>query len=59
MRKRIITSTPETVGSRAEGWLEVERTALVELTSEEPNFPIELAFASGQTGGWRAATAGT
>ena len=58
MRKRIIT-TPETARSRAEGWLDVERAALVEITSEEPDYPIEAAFASGQTPGWRAATAGS
>jgi hypothetical protein len=60
MRKRIITPTPETTRSHAqgEGWLDVERAALVEITSEEPDYPIESAFASGQTTGWRAATAG-
>src|SRR5215467_11114530 len=57
MRKRIITRTPEALDSQAEGWLDVERAALVEITSEEPNYPIESAFASGERG-WRAATAG-
>lgn len=59
MRKRIITPTPETVRSRGEGWLDVERAALVEITSEEPDYPIEAAFKSGETRGWRAATAGS
>ena len=59
MRKRIITATPETIRSRAEGWLDVEWAAVVEITSEEPDYPIEGAFASGQTPGWRAATAGS
>jgi len=58
MRKRIITRTPEALDSQAEGWLDVERAALVEITSEEPNYPIESAFASGERG-WRAATAGS
>lgn len=58
MRKRIITPTPETIRSRGEGWLDVERAALVEITSEEPSYPIESAFASGETRGWRAATTG-
>jgi hypothetical protein len=35
MRKRLITPTPETVRSRHEGWLEIERLAIVEITSEE------------------------
>jgi len=58
MRKRIITPTPETVRTRAEDWLDVERAALVELTSEEKNYPIESAFVSGETRGWRAAEPG-
>ena len=57
-RKRIITPTPETIRSCGEGWLDIERAALVEITSEEPDYPIESAFASGQTRGWRAATTG-
>ena len=59
MRKRIITPTLETIRSRGEGWLDVERAALVEITSEEPNYPVESAFASGQTRGWRAAKGGS
>lgn len=59
MRKRIITPTPDTIRTHGEGWLDVERAALVEITSEEPDYPIESAFASGQTRGWRAATGGS
>lgn len=59
MRKRLITPTAETVRSCGEGWLDVERAAVVEISSEDNNFPIESAFVSGETGGWRAATAGT
>jgi hypothetical protein len=58
MRKRLITPTPETVRSRAEGWLDVERAAIVEITSEEEDYPIESAFVSGETQGWRAAEPG-
>jgi hypothetical protein len=58
MRKRLITPTPETVRSRAEGWLDVERAAIVEITSEEKDYPIESAFVSGETQGWRAAEPG-
>src|SRR3984893_16779120 len=35
MRKRLITPTPEMVRSRGEGWLDVERAAIVEFTSED------------------------
>jgi hypothetical protein len=58
MRKRLITPTQGTVRSRGEGWLDVERAAIVEITSEDRNFPVESAFASGETQGWRAAMAG-
>jgi hypothetical protein len=59
MRKRLITPTQETVRSRAEGWLDVERAAMVEITSEDKDYPVESAFASGEAQGWRAAEAGT
>jgi hypothetical protein len=42
----------------AEGWLDLERAAVVEVTSEEENFPVESALLLGETRGWRAATAG-
>ncbi len=58
MRKRLITSSPETVRPRAEGWLDVERAAIVEITSEEKEYPIESIFVSGETRGWRAAEPG-
>src|SRR5207244_5599494 len=58
MRKRLITPTPETVRPRAEGWLDVERAAIVEITSEEKDYPVESIFAAGETGGWRAAEPG-
>jgi hypothetical protein len=58
MRKRLISPTLETVRSRTESWLDVERAATVEITSEEKEFPVESAFASGEAQGWRAAEAG-
>jgi hypothetical protein len=58
MRKRLISPTLETVRARTEGWLDVERAATVEITSEEKEFPVESAFASGEAQGWRAAEAG-
>jgi len=47
MRKRLITPTPETVRPRAEGWLDVECAAIVEITSEEKDYPVESIFVSG------------
>lgn len=59
MRKRLITPTPESIRTRAEGWLDVERTAVVEVTSEDRDSPIEGAFVSASARGWRAGSPGT
>ena len=59
MRKRFITPTPKTVPSHGESWLDLERTAVVEVTSEEEGFPVESALVLGETRGWRAAIPGT
>jgi len=40
-------------------WLDVERAALVEVTSEDKDHPVESAFVSGDALGWRAAAPGT
>ncbi len=58
MRKRIITPTPEAIRARAEGWLDLQRAATVELTSEDKNYPIESAFVFEEGQGWRAAEPG-
>jgi hypothetical protein len=59
MRKRLITPTPETIRTRGGGWLDVERAAIVEFTSEDRDFPVESAFASGDSRGWRASAPGS
>jgi hypothetical protein len=59
MRKRLITPPAESIRTRGEGWLDVERAAVVEVTSEDKDFPVESAFVSGDTPGWRAAAPGT
>ncbi len=59
MRKRLITRTPGTVPSGGEGWLDLKRAAVVEVTSEDNDSPIESALVSGETPGWRAAMPGT
>src|SRR5258708_38817558 len=59
MRKRLITPSPETIRSRGEGWLDVERAAIVEFTSEDNDYPVESAFVSGQARGWRAVAPGS
>ena len=42
-----------------EGWLDLDRAAFVEVTSEEKDYRIEAALVSGETQGWRAAASGT
>jgi len=59
MRKRLITPTPESIRTRAESWLDVEQQAVVEVTSEDKNYPVESAFVSGEAQGWRAAAPGS
>ena len=59
MRKRLITPPPESIRTRGKGWLDVEREAVVEVTSEDKDFPIELAFGSENARGWRAAAPGS
>ncbi len=58
MRKRLITPTPANIRTRGDGWLDVERAAVVEVTSEDEDCPVESAFGSGSTRGWRAAVPG-
>ena len=59
MRKRLVTPTAERIRARGEGWLDVERAAVVEVTSEDKDFPVESAFVSGDARGWRAAAPGS
>jgi hypothetical protein len=59
MRKRLITSIPQEARSRDEGWLNLDRVAVVEVTSEEKKYPVESALISGETRGWRAADSGS
>jgi hypothetical protein len=51
MRKRLITPTTETVRSRGEGWLDVESAAVVEVTSEDDDSPVESASFPEKRGG--------
>jgi hypothetical protein len=59
MRKRLITQTPLDVPPLDEGWLNLDREAVVEVTSEEKEYPVESALVSGKLRGWRAADSGT
>jgi len=59
MRKRLINPTAERPGTLGQGWLDLERAAVVEVTSEDKDFPVESAFASEDAPGWRAAASGS
>jgi len=58
MRKRIIGHGPRDVAAAEPGWLDLERLAQVEITSEEVDHPIESALIPGTGSGWRAAQPG-
>lgn len=55
MRKRIVSqSQPHKPSGSAEEWLDLEQIATVEVTSEDPDFPIESVFSASKGRGWRA-----
>lgn len=58
MRKRLISQALPSPGLSAQDWLNVDRLASVEVTSEENGYPIESALLRGEKRGWRAANDG-
>jgi hypothetical protein len=58
MRKRLISPIRQVESSAEPGWLEVHRSASVEVTSEQPQHPIEGALVKEDTRGWRASEMG-
>ena len=59
MRKRIVGPHYARQGGESDQrWLDLEEIASVEVTSEDPGFPIENAFACNDGPGWRASQAG-
>ena len=58
MRKRLIPDTSETIRSSVGDWLDVDRAAVVEVTSEDKDYPVESALSLDEAGGWRAAGPG-
>jgi hypothetical protein len=53
MRKRLIDPNPVD----SETWLDLEQAAQVEISSEDPTYPIDFALTN-HDAGWRAATSG-
>jgi hypothetical protein len=58
MRKNIIGRTQPGVSGKDDKWLNLENIARVEVSSENPQHPIESAFKHGENLGWRAAEPG-
>jgi hypothetical protein len=59
MRKRLITTTSQNAPHLDKGWLDLDSAAMVEVTSEAKEYPVESALVSGEMRGWRAADSGT
>jgi hypothetical protein len=59
MRKHLIAPIPQSAPALNEGWLDLDGAAVVEVTSEDKEHPVESALVPGETRGWRAAASGT
>lgn len=58
MRKRIVSGLSRASGRAEQGWLDLEQIATVEVTSEDPHFPIDSIFSWEVGPGWRASQKG-
>jgi len=58
MRKRLIPPIPHNVPHPDKSWLDLGRLAVVEVTSEDKDYPVESALAAEKVRGWRAADVG-
>jgi hypothetical protein len=57
MRKRLINASKKAIPTQQE-WMDVSAAAVVEVTSEQKEHPIEAALIPAENGGWRAAESG-
>jgi hypothetical protein len=58
MRKQVIR-IPQIAAAWDQGWLDLNKAASVEVSSEDENYPIESALLGDEKAGWRAAEPGT
>ena len=58
MRKSQITRIPQNAPLRDQAWMDVDRIASVEISSEDSDYPIESALLLERQKGWRAANPG-
>ena len=58
MRKQVVR-VPQITAAWDQGWLDLNKAASVEVSSEDQNYPIESALLGDEKTGWRAAKPGT
>jgi hypothetical protein len=58
VRKTVIDTRSEPRAKPEPEWLDLEKVAKIEVTSEDPGYPLESALVSGTGPGWRAAERG-
>ncbi|WP_035348455.1 hypothetical protein [Edaphobacter aggregans] len=58
MRKVVVSKSDEKKQPAAGEWLDIEKIATAEISSEDPAFPIDNALDKTGTGGWRASGTG-
>jgi hypothetical protein len=58
MRKRVINLDQKNTIHPDQKWLDIEKLAVVEVSSEDAEFPIESALLPGKASGWRASDQG-
>ena len=58
MRKTIFPPTSMPFAGPEPAWLDLERLARVEVSSEDPEHPVEEALRMGRPSGWRAGASG-
>lgn len=58
MRKHVEHLPSQSAASNDETWIDLDRAARVQITSEAEGFPIESALMPGEGSGWQAAESG-
>ena len=57
MRKRVLGPASK-ISQSGRDWIDVDRAAAVEVTSEDKDYPVEAALLSSDSPGWRASEPG-
>lgn len=58
MRKQLLNPEPAAPATAQEDWLDLERIAQAQVSSESPECPVEGALLPGRSEGWRAGEPG-